>query len=635
MKRLAVLISDVGKGSNLQAIIGAVNSKKISAKIIAVISDTNLAPGLKYARKSKIPIKICASKQDLLPLLQKIKPDFIALAGWKQIILDEVIESYPNRILNLHPGLIPDTLTANILAPDGTLALWNKGLLTQKAIQNFLDKKSTFAGSSIHFLTNVFDFGPVLKRTFVKIEKNDTVETLYTRLKNSEHQIYIEVLGDLTNKPLRGKTVMIIDGGGRGSALCKKYLESTEVEKVLAIPGNDFMKFIQGVETYPNIKTTDIKNILRIAAEQKVDLVDVAQDDAVAVGLTDALINSGINVFGPTQKAGQIEWNKAWSKNFMQILKIPTAKYQIFNTQSSALKFIKSQNDKQWYIKASGLAAGKGAIFAENNKKAAAAIKQMKDFGKAGNTFLVEECLKGEEFSAFAAVNGKDYILLGYAQDHKTVFDGNLGPNTGGMGCSSSPIAITQKIKKQVDLIFNKTAKGLVRLKRPYLGILYLGGIIDNKGRVKIIEFNARWGDPEAQVIIPSIKNDLYETVTNIINGNIKNIKIKKENLYRFVVTAASKGYPQNFSNVIGKNINGFEKIIKNKNINVFGAGIKIIKGKYTVSGGRIFYVMAQGVDVVQARKNVYNALSKISISGNNLHYRRDIGYRDIERQTR
>ena len=316
----------------------------------------------------------------------------------------------------------------------------------------------------------------------------------------------------------------------------------------------------------------------------------------------------------------------------MQMLKIPTAKYQIFNTESSALKFIKTQVENQWYIKASGLAGGKGAIFAENNKKAEEAIKQMKDFGNAGKTFLIEECLKGEEFSAFSAVNGKDHILLGFAQDHKTVFDGNLGPNTGGMGCSSPPKAINRNIKKQVDLIIIKIIKGLEHLKRPYLGILYLGGMIDSKGKVRIIEFNARWGDPEAQVIIPSIKNDLYETVINTINGKIKNFKIKKDNLYRIVVTAASKGYPENYSKVIGKNINGLDKLLKNKNIKIFGAGLKIVKGKYTVSGGRIFYVLAKGKNILEASHKVYKALSKISISGDNLHYRKDIGYRDLER---
>ncbi|MEK7580689.1 MAG: phosphoribosylamine--glycine ligase [Patescibacteria group bacterium] len=629
MKRLAVLISDVGKGSNLRAIIGAVNSKKINAKIVAVVSDTKRAHGLKYARKSKIPIKICANKQDLLEVLQKIRPDFIALAGWKQIILDQVIESYPDQILNLHPGLIPDSLTSNVLAPDGTQALWNKGLLTKKAIHNFLDKKSTYAGSSIHFLTKEFDFGPVLARTFVKIEKNDTVETLYARLKDNEHQIYIEALQGLTNKPLRGKTVMVVDGGGRGSVLCEKYLQSDQVGKVLAIPGNDFMKFVQGIETYPDVKTTDIKNIVKIATEQKVDLVDVAQDDAVAAGLTDALKASGFNVFGSTKKSGQIEWDKAWSRNFMEKLHLPNPKYKVCKSTGEGLAFIKNQKDSKWYIKASGLAAGKGAIFAKNNKAAQQAIKTMRKFGTSGKTYLIEECLEGEEFSAFAVVSGKKFEIIGYAQDHKTVFDNNKGGNTGGMGCSSPPQVVTDKVKFQVKVIIKKTVEGLYYLKRPYTGILYLGGMVDENQKVWIIEFNARWGDPEAQVLLPSIRNDYFKLIDKAQKGKIS--KIKRDDLYRVVVAATSKGYPGDYSKVLGREIVGLKKLLSEK-IRIYGAGIKKSNDNWVAAGGRLLYILGEGKDVAQARKIAYNALSKIKIGHGLLHYRKDIGYHDLNR---
>lgn len=195
--RLVVLISDAGTGTNLQAIIDGIEAGKINADICAVISDKSNAPGLERAQKHTIKIEICPDKKDLLPLLQKLSPDYICLAGWKQIILDEVISAYPNTILNLHPGLIPDTLDASIKNPDGTEALWNKGMLTNKAIQNFLDHKATFAGSSIHFLTPEFDFGPVLGRVFEKIEPNDDVESLYTRLKQKENGLYVEVLRKL------------------------------------------------------------------------------------------------------------------------------------------------------------------------------------------------------------------------------------------------------------------------------------------------------------------------------------------------------------------------------------------------------------------------------------------------------
>ncbi len=428
---------------------------------------------------------------------------------------------------------------------------------------------------------------------------------------------------------MKKSTVLVIDGGGRGSVLTAKYLESKLVGKVLVTPGNDLMLINKNVEIFPNIKTTDTKNILNVCIKNKVDLVDVAQDDAVAVGITDILLKNKFKVFGPTKAAGQIEWDKSWSKNFMNKNRIPTAKFKVFKTQKAGILFIKKHKDSKWYVKASGLAAGKGVIFAANNKEAIHAINQMKNFGKSGETFVIEESLEGEEFSSFAAVNGKKFIILGHAQDHKTVYDGNIGPNTGGMGCSSPPLAITPYIEKQVNVIFKKTTAGLVKLKRPYLGILYLGGIIDSKGKVKVIEFNARWGDPEAQVILPSIKNDYYSLVAEILNGNKP--RIIKDKKYRIVVAATAKGYPVDYSKIVGKEIKGMDKLVKSK-VKIYGAGVKLQGNKYLVSGGRLFYVLSEGKNVAEARKIAYNALSLVSIAGGNLHYRRDIGYRDLKR---
>ena len=197
--KIVVLISNAGTGTNLKAIAEAVKLRKIKAEISAVVCDKADAPGLSHARAHNLPVEICARKEELLPLLSKLNPDYICLAGWKQIILDEVIRAFPNKILNLHPGLIPDAMEAAVKNPDGSRGLWNKGLLTTKAIQNFLDKKATHAGSSIHFLTSEFDFGPVLGRGFEKIEAGDTAESLYARLKQKENQLYIEVLERLTS----------------------------------------------------------------------------------------------------------------------------------------------------------------------------------------------------------------------------------------------------------------------------------------------------------------------------------------------------------------------------------------------------------------------------------------------------
>ena len=199
-KKLVVLVSDAGTGTNLQAIIDAIENGIINTEIVAVISDKDETLALERAKKHNLNIEICPTKESLLPLLQKLNPDYICLAGWKQIILDVVILTFPNKILNLHPGLIPDEIDGNIENPDGTLGLWNKGMLTTKAIQNFFDQKATYAGSSIHFLTLEFDFGPVLGRVFEKIEPNDTVDSLYFRLKEKENNLYVQVLENLCNQ---------------------------------------------------------------------------------------------------------------------------------------------------------------------------------------------------------------------------------------------------------------------------------------------------------------------------------------------------------------------------------------------------------------------------------------------------
>ena len=252
----------------------------------------------------------------------------------------------------------------------------------------------------------------------------------------------------------------------------------------------------------------------------------------------------------------------------------------------------------------------------------------MKDFGKSGETYLIEECIDGEEFSAFAALSDKKFQIIGFAQDHKRVFDKDRGSNTGGMGCSSPPMVVNSKVETQVKSIIKKTAYALSKLKRPYMGILYLGGMVDKNGKVWVIEFNARWGDPEAQVILPSVKNDYFELVSSIIKGSMP--KINKDNKYRVVVTAASKGYPGDYSNVVGKEIIGFDKLFKK--VTVFGAGVKYENNKWAAAGGRLFYVLGEGQNITQAREMAYNALSLVDVAGNNLHYRRDIGYRDLER---
>ena len=427
------------------------------------------------------------------------------------------------------------------------------------------------------------------------------------------------------------KIILITDGGGRGAVLVDKYGQSKHVGRILVVPGNDLMQINtdKKVITYPNLKTTSIKEILEIIKKEKVDLVDVSQDNAVEAGVVDEVLKLGINVVGPTKQAGQIEWDKVYSREFMVKNKIATPKFYSFNSEKKAIDFVKKNKNSKWFVKASGLAEGKGAIPAANLDEAIYAIGEMKKFGLSGETFLLEEWLIGEEFSVFAFSDGKDFIYVGSAQDHKRVNNGDIGANTGGMGCVSNPLIFDENIKKQSIEIFHKVINGLKDKGIFYKGVIYLGGMVVGK-KLFVIEFNARWGDPEAEAILPSIENDYYEIGMAISRGTLKKIKIKTDKKIRMVVSLCSKGYPINYSKVKGKKITGIKRALKF--VKIYGAGIKKSGKDFVVNGGRVLFVVAEGEDVLEAREKAYNAIKLINIEGDNLHFRSDIGWRDIKR---
>lgn len=433
------------------------------------------------------------------------------------------------------------------------------------------------------------------------------------------------------------KKVAVIEAGGRGSALIDAYAKSPKVDELIAIPGNDLMQIntSKKVLTFPNLKTTSKDEILKICREFQVSLIDVAQDNAIEAGVADLLRDNGFKVVGASQDAGRLEWDKAWSREFMVKYNLPAPKFWVFNDAGKAEKFLKSSKERPFVIKAAGLAEGKGVIIAQNIAQALEAVSEMSKFGASGETFLIEEFLEGEEFSCFAISDGNSYQIIGNAQDHKRVNDGDEGPNTGGMGCSTPALIIDANIQSQIDEIFKKTFDGLRKENLIYQGILYLGGIVvDNK--VFMIEFNSRWGDPEVECILPGFVNDWFEVGMAVAEGKLISIVFRHDGKSRIAVAAASKGYPEDYSKVKGKGIAGIDKLIKIPGIKVYGAGTKLLNGKYVANGGRLFYVVAEGKDVIEARKKAYSALKTVSIPGkgqeNLLHYRKDIGYRDVER---
>lgn len=429
--------------------------------------------------------------------------------------------------------------------------------------------------------------------------------------------------------------VLVVDGSGRGSALVHAYGKSRFVKKIIAIPGNDLMakNTKKKVVIYPNIKTTDVKQIQEICKKEKVTFVDVAQDDAVEAGLADAAISLDIPTIGPTRNAGQIEWDKAWSREFMWKYKIPHPTFTVFKSPKEGIDFLKKQKNQSWFVKASGLAAGKGALPAATNEEAAKRIQELRKFGKAGEVYLLEQWLVGEEFSAFSVSDGNTIKLIGYAQDHKRMYSFDLGENTGGMGCSTPPLVVTKNIQKQTERIMKQAIEGLSREKRPYKGILYLGGIVVAKNGVEtvyVIEFNARWGSPEAEVLVPSIQSDLLQLGVAVYNNKLTKIKIRLDRKARVAVTGALK--PGESAKNGKRRIYGLEQLFRMKWIIVYGARVFLQHKQYYVSEGRLFHIVAEGNNVIEARRKAYEAISAIYIEGNKLHYRTDIGWRDVER---
>lgn len=428
--------------------------------------------------------------------------------------------------------------------------------------------------------------------------------------------------------------ILIIGSGGREHALADAYANNKRIKKIFIAPGNVFIEYAnKKTVCFSNVLSTDFGKILNLVKKYNIDLIDVAQDDPLAEGFVDKFQALGIKAFGPTKASAEIEWNKDWSRHFMAKYKLPIPTYRSFSNTQKAIAYVNSLREHVLYVKASGLALGKGAIRAENKKEAIKAIGSMSKFGKAGDTFLIEECMVGEEFSLFAICDGKNYQIVGTAQDHKTVYNRDQGPNTGGMGCVLNPKIVTPKVLKKVEqTILKPFMSGMIKEKRAYVGILYLGAMVTKTG-IKIVEFNSRWGDPEAEALIPSIKTDYLTIVENALNKRISKIKIKCDKLSRLSVAGCSLGYPADYSKVKGKIVRGLEKAIKLPGIKIFGAGIAKKGKNFVVHGGRVFHIVGEGKTLLQAKNKAYEAISKINIQNNNLHFRTDIGWRDLERK--
>ena len=415
--------------------------------------------------------------------------------------------------------------------------------------------------------------------------------------------------------------ILVVGGGGREHTIVWKLAQSPRVKKLYCAPGNGGISQI--AECIP-VKATDIEGVAAFALNNKIDMVMVAPDDPLAAGMVDALEAKGIRTFGPRKNAAVLESSKAFSKDLMKKYGIPTAKYEVFEDSEYAIEYLRHQN-YPIVVKADGLALGKGVIIAQGFDQAQEAVNSImsdKVFGKAGDKLVIEEFLYGPEVSILAFTDGKTVVPMVSSQDHKRVYDGDKGLNTGGMGTFSPSRIYTPEIAEYcMENIYKPTIDAMNKENRKFKGVLYFGLIITSEGP-KVLEYNARLGDPETQVVLPGLKNDLVDIFDAVIDEKLASLKIEWDNNAAVCVIMASGGYPEKYAT--GFEITGIEASEKECGVTVFHAGTKYDGGKLLTSGGRVLGVTAVAPTLEGARAKAYKGVGMISFK--DAHYRKDIG---------
>ena len=415
--------------------------------------------------------------------------------------------------------------------------------------------------------------------------------------------------------------VLVIGSGGREHALVWMLNQSPRVSKIYCAPGNaGISKQAECVA----ISATDVKGLVSFAKKQKIDLTLVGPESSLTLGVVDTFEKQGLRIFGPSQKAAILEGSKVFTKKFMQDHNIPTAGFTVFRKRERAIEYVE-RIGAPVVIKADGLAAGKGVIVAQTVQEAIDAIDViMKDkvFGEAGNRVVVEDFMTGEEASFLAFTDGKTILPLPTSQDHKPIFDDDKGPNTGGMGAYSPAPVVTPDLHKQImSKIMIPTVKGMAKEGRPYKGVLYAGLMIKN-GKAKVVEFNCRFGDPEAQPLLMRLKTDLVDIVEAVLDGHLHNIKLDIDPRPTVCIVMSSGGYPGSYEK--NKVISGLTKAAKQESVVVFHAGTALKNKKIVTAGGRVLGVTAIGNDLDESISKAYKTVAMIKWPGS--FYRTDIG---------
>ena len=414
--------------------------------------------------------------------------------------------------------------------------------------------------------------------------------------------------------------LLVIGSGGREHAIAKKLLESSDVTTVYAAPGNPGMK-LDGIDTV-EISISEHDALINFAKEHEITYTFVGQDDALAAGIVDAFQAAGLLIFGPTQAAAELEWSKDYAKSIMNRYQVPTAEHQTFSDIDEAVSYIASKS-APIVIKADGLALGKGVLVAETVQEAIDFTRDILTNNKFGKSrVIVEEFLDGEEFSLFAFVKDDKFYIMPTAQDHKRAYDGDKGPNTGGMGTVSPnpflPEGMDEVLKKD---ILDPFMQGLKEDQMDYRGVVFIGLMIENN-QAKVLEFNVRFGDPETQSILLRLESDLYEIMDACATYTLDQVEVKWSDDHVACLVLASGGYPGKYEK--GIEIKNIDKV--SDDIVVFHAGTALKDGKLVTNGGRVLNVCARGANLQEALAKVYETATIITFDG--MYYRHDIGLR-------
>lgn len=622
MLRVGVLVS--GGGTNLQAILDAEKSGALkSARVVYVLSSHESAYALRRAAAAGVPAECLspgrfasreAYHEALLACLQRQQLDLIVLAGFLVRIPVSVIRAYRGRMINIHPSLIP--------------SFCGKGCYGLAVHEAALRRGVKVTGATVHLVDEDLDSGPILLQKAVEVRPGDTPELLQRRvMEEAEWKLLPAAIEGIANGSLRRERedcamkILVVGSGGREHAICWKLSQSPKAEKIYCAPGNAGIAEL--AECVP-IGVMEFERLADFAEEQQIGLTVVGMDDPLIGGLVDVFEARGLRVFGPRKNAAILEGSKAFSKELMKKYGIPTAQYETFTDAEAALAYVE-QCRIPVVLKADGPALGKGVLICMSREEAVRGIRELmieRAFGASGDRVVVEEFMTGREVSVLSFVDGKTIRTMASAQDHKRARDGDQGLNTGGMGNFSPSPFYTEEIDAFCrENVYQRTVDAMAAEGRSFKGVIFFGLMLTEDGP-KVLEYNARFGDPEAQVVLPRMKNDLVDVFEACIDGTLDSVELSFRDEACVCVVLASDGYPVSYEK--GVPMSGFEAFKGKEDYFCFHAGTaRNAAGEIVTNGGRVLGITALGGTLKEARAKAYEATEWISFR--NKYMRHDI----------